>query len=96
MSLPGFTAEAALARTGKRQHHLNDRDGSMPSRGIVPQNIECDYYIVCVDGLKYLVRDCPDGSGDESVIGTCPKPRPRPWWIEFGPYIRHPWFEAWR
>jgi hypothetical protein len=95
MSVPGFTAEAVLGRSGDRRQHSGSGAGldkSARSQGIVPQNIECDIYIACVDGIRYLVRDCSDGSGDETPIGTCP----RPWWLALAPYIYHPWFAAYR
>jgi hypothetical protein len=73
MSLPGFTAEAALY-TVDDQHYIGGATAAVrlgSSQGIVPQNIECDIYIFCQNGIRYLQRDCPDGSGDTTRIGVC-------------------------
>jgi hypothetical protein len=90
MTGPGFTAEASLSSWVDRRHTgRTDVTAAESSREVVPANIECDIYITCVDGIKYLVRDCPDGSGGETRIGVCPTPwwkRPEHW------RIRHPWF----
>jgi hypothetical protein len=93
MSLPGFTAEAALFRAEDRSHWVGGTvpmgSGGSP-QGIVPQGIECDISIRCIDGVRYMTRDCPDGSGETIAIGTCARissPQGvrallrRPWWF---------------
>jgi hypothetical protein len=97
MAIPGFSAEASLATTSGGRWIVPATRQKPSAQSIVPQkypepdpNTECDIYIVCVDGIRYLVRDCPDGSGDETRIGVCP---PRPWWAQpFHYWIKHPWF----
>jgi hypothetical protein len=81
MSVPGFTAEAALYRSGD-QNYIGGATAAVtpaPSQGIVPQHIECDIFIYCKDGIRYLKRDCPDGSGDTTMIGVCWIPWPWGW-----------------
>ena len=86
MAIPGFSAEASLASTSKVRWIGAAAVQKPTGQGIVPQNIECDIYITCVDGIRYLVRDCPDGSGEETVIGVCSSFR---WWALL------PWFIRW-
>ncbi len=74
MAMPGFSAEASLATTSKGRWIGAAMGQKTTGQGIVPQKIDCDMYIVCVDGIRYLVTDCPDGSGDETRIGVCPRP----------------------
>src|SRR5438105_1358003 len=100
MSIPGFTAEATLYRMGDQNYIGSGAAAVTPalSQGIVPQNYpppdppaDCDMYFVCVNGKRYLKRDCPDGSGDTTWVGWCPSPKP--WWWLFtaiSPY--HHWF----
>lgn len=96
MAIPGFSAEASLATTSEGRWSGAATGQKPTGQGIVPQiydpdsNTECDIYIVCVDGIRYLVRDCPGGSGDTTKIGVCP---PRPWWAQdFHYWVKHPWF----
>lgn len=77
MSVPGFTAEAALYRRGDQNYVGRATATVAPSQGVIPQSIDCDIYIFCQDGIRYLKRDCPDGSGDTTRIGVC---QSHPWW----------------
>jgi hypothetical protein len=101
MSVPGFTAEATLYRVGDLNYIGIGTAAVTPasSQGIVPQNIECDIYIFCVDGIRYLKRDCPDGSGDTTKIGVCPPPPPPPpshpkWWLHTAVALHLPWSQV--
>jgi hypothetical protein len=86
MSVPGFTAEATLYRMCDQHYVGSGSAAATQAQGIVPQNIECDIYIFCQDGIRYLKRDCPDGSGDTTRIGTCPRPL---WWLFIARSIFH-------
>jgi hypothetical protein len=81
MSLPAFTAEAALSRTGDR-HYVGGAPAGEPrsTQAIVPQNVPCDIAIRCINGRLYMTTDCPGGAGETIVIGECARPmfRPRP------------------
>jgi hypothetical protein len=76
MTIPGFTAEASLPSTSNGRWISAGMRQTPTGQGIVPQvytdpDTGCDMFIDCVDGILYLVRDCPDGSGDETKIGVC-------------------------
>ncbi|MFC7548379.1 hypothetical protein [Plantactinospora sp. GCM10030261] len=73
MSLPAFTAEAALRPTATRYvaGGATGTAGRRSAGDIVPQNIACDIEIRCIDGIRYMTTDCPDGSGDTIRLGPC-------------------------
>jgi hypothetical protein len=90
MSVPGFTAEASLYR-GDQTYIGRGQAEIRPLPGVVPQNLPCEIYIYCVDNIRYMKYDCPDGSGDTYRVGVC---ETRPAW----PYARiwkhRPWIMA--
>lgn len=93
MRYPGFTAEASLPVTRDRQW-IGTGTMRQPSEPRIvyqnyptgPSDEECNFYTTCVNGIKYLTRDCPDGSGETVKVGVCPKPRPwLSWYIRMNP-----------
>ena len=72
--------------------------GQKPTgQSIVPQDypdpgepVECDIDIECINGIKFSILQCSDGTQIWSKIGVCP---PRPWWAQpFHYWVKHPWF----
>ena len=92
MAIPGFSAEASLAATNKGRWlgaasgRKGDGQGIVPQLYEPPEPIMCDIFFTCVDGIRYVVTDCSDGSGDETAIGVCSSFR---WWALL------PWFIRW-
>jgi hypothetical protein len=81
MSIPAFTATAALRRIDDRHYggNYSPAHNSKSFEAIFPQNVPCDIAIRCIDGVRYMTTDCPDGSGDTIAIGSCSEIAARPW-----------------
>ena len=86
MSIPGFTAHAALRSPG-RHRYAADATDAWASRGggISPQNIECEITIRCINGIRYQTIQCSDGSGSTKALGPC-------WTSGFDPPVLGPPF----